>query len=56
MLRTIEGRKKESIFFQWAQNYTSGKHVLYREGIIDKDNGIIKWKLAESIIACFHNK
>lgn len=21
-----------------------------------KDNGIIKWKLAESIIACFHNK
>lgn len=50
------GQEEREHFFQWAENYTSEKHVLYCEGVIDKDNGVIQWKLAGSIIECFHYK
>lgn len=36
------GEEEREHFCQWAQNYTLEKHVLYCEGAIDKDNGVIQ--------------
>lgn len=36
------GEEEREHFFQWAENYTSEKHVLSCEGVIDKDNGVIQ--------------